>query len=254
MPIKTLRKALPERSYQMLKSTGALKLNDTMARISQHFGDNLPPEISNDELMIPDTKITKQATELTESLIKPSIVNHSIRMYLFGLCLAKHQGSLKEIDREQFYLSSILSKIGLSDDIRDLDEYKGRDFELIGADYSHKFLSSKDVKYDQFKCNDIHEQIALHTSVGTVDLMQPQFSFLYAGYALDLLGNQKYNVRQEVIREILNKYPRTTFANDMKILMERETVEKPYSAVASDIVELPLLSLNPLDEKQGYPL
>lgn len=257
MPVKKLTSILPERSLtKFIKTTGALKVNDTLARLSQHFGDNMPPTLSDDELKIPDTKIVNEATKLSESLNRRSIYLHSIRCYLFGICIGKYENELNQIDREQFYISCILSKIGLNDDIRDLDENRGKDYEIIGADYAYKWLTSPDINYDKLKCDQVHEAISLHTSVGTVDLMEPQFSLLYSGYALDTIGTRKYNVRTQVIHEIINKYPRNDFINDIKQLFDREARDKPFSAVAGDIgcgLE-PLISLNPIDEKQGYPL
>eukprot|EP01084_Bolivina_argentea_P131898 232747_1 len=113
MPIKKLLTELPPRTFTRFAShTGSIKLKDTMQRLSQHFGDNLPATMSEEELSIPDTKIAINATKLSSSLIPKSIVEHSIRSYKFGVAIAKHLNELKEIDKEQLYLSCILHDIG----------------------------------------------------------------------------------------------------------------------------------------------
>eukprot|EP00483_Globobulimina_turgida_P005716 UN05726 len=220
MPVKKLILNLPQRSVgQFVSSLSALKVNDTLQRISQHFGDNMPPTIKEDELKIPDTKIALSATELSSKLNIPSIYDHSVRLYMFGICIGKHLNELNELDREQFYISCILCKIGLSDEIRNLQDYEGRDFELIGAEYAHTFLSSQTPCYHPLKCDAVHETIAMHTSHESLD-SQPQCSLMYKASVLDIIGGFKYNVRQEIIDMIIDKCPRKSFSNKYRELID----------------------------------
>merc|ERR1712228_993770 len=235
---------------------GSLKINDTLQRLSQHFGDNMPVLVNESELKIPDTKIAQASTELSMELNKPTIFKHSVRTFLFGICIGKHLNELKDIDREQFYISCILHKIGLSDNIRNLPSYNGRDFELISAEHAHSFLTAKEQSYDKLKADQVHEAIALSTSADVVTMMDPQFSLLHQGAVLDVIGAYKYNVRQEDIDAICKQYPRDNFAKEFRELYERELDEKPNSAAGFDICGAlgPLISLNPLDQSHGYPL
>eukprot|EP01084_Bolivina_argentea_P077012 139621_1 len=236
MPVKKLLKELPPRTFrQFAAAHGTLKINDTLQRLSQHFGDNMPPTMTEEELSIPDTKIAQSATDLSSQLNIPSVFRHSIRTFMFGICIGKHLDELKDVDREQFYISCILHKIGLSDEIRDEPQFKGRDFELIGADYAHAFLTADDQSYDRRKSNQVHEAIGLHSSPDTVLDLVPQFSLLHKGAVLDTIGSYKYSVRKEVIDQILAKYPRKTFAKEYRELFIREANEKPYGQVAHDI-------------------
>ena len=257
MPVKKLLTELPAKSLsQYISSAGSLKINDTLQRLSQHFGDNMPVLVNESELQIPDTKIAQASTELSLELNKPTIFKHSVRTFMFGICIGKHLNELKDIDREQFYISCILHKIGLSDTIRDLPGNKGRDFELIGADHAHSFLRAEEQNYDKLKADQVHEAIALSTSSDVVTMMDPQFKLLHQGSVLDVIGAYKYNVRQEDIDAICKKYPRDNFANEFGKLYERELQDKPHSAVGFDISGglLPLISMNPLDQTHGYPL
>eukprot|EP00484_Ammonia_sp_Unknown_P024504 CAMPEP_0197025644 /NCGR_PEP_ID=MMETSP1384-20130603/5902_1 /TAXON_ID=29189 /ORGANISM="Ammonia sp." /LENGTH=256 /DNA_ID=CAMNT_0042454193 /DNA_START=46 /DNA_END=816 /DNA_ORIENTATION=+ len=256
MPIKKLLQTLPERSLgQFIKTTASIKMGDTLNRVSQHFGDNMPPTVSADELKLPDTKIAHEATEYASTLLSntPTIFRHSLRTYMFGICIGKCLDELALIDREQFYLSCVLSKIGLSDDLRDLASNRKRDFELVGADHAYSFLTHSEMAYEKSKAQQVHEAIALHTSTGTVDLMHPQFSLLYKAYLLDIIGAYKYNVRREVIDAICKQYPRDGFSAELKELYQREPRESKITAdMASGLGTL--IAFNPLDANEGYPL
>merc|ERR1719242_1429000 len=134
-------------------------MSDTLKKMSQHFGDNLPVHIDVDtELVPPDSNFASAATELSQSLCKPSIFNHSMRTYMFGVAIGKHLEELSIVDREQFYISCILHQVGFSDEIRGLEANKGRDMELIGADHAYTFLTSQG--YERRRAEEVHEAIA----------------------------------------------------------------------------------------------
>ena len=231
-------------------------MGDTLKKMSQHFGDNVPLPIDiENELSPPDTALCEAATEMSKSLCKPSIFKHSMRTFMFGLCIGKHLEESSLIDREQFYISCILHQIGFSDEIRDLEGNKGRDMELIGADHAYSFLNAQG--YERRKAEEVHEAIALHSHVGIIDDREPQLSLLYKGSVLDLVGNYMYHVRGDVITNILEKYPRDHFAVEFRDLLHRELEEKPMGSSAYDCLHGldTLIMHNPMDQKRtDFPL
>jgi len=262
MPVKKLITQLPPRSYTSLVSANAnVRMGDMMKRLSQHFGDNLPAPLKDEELAIPDTPIATASLQLSQSLNRPSMFGHSMRTYLFGLCIGKHLNELAHIDREQFFIACALHMIGFSDELRTLPRFQGRDFELIGAEYARDFLVNAERGYPSRLADGVHEAIALHTSLGVVEHREPQLSLLHQGASLDVIGSYKYHIRREVIDAVLERYPRITktenFAVELRELCRREMEEKPRSSTAYDMcLGLDALILvNPLDKdrESGYP-
>jgi len=257
MPIKKLIQTLPPR----YRNWSSVKVADKLRQVSQHFGENMPPKVSEEEYKMPDTKTATAVTELSRSLNRASIFNHSLRAYCFGICIGKYLNELQYIDREEFYIACMLSKIGLSDAIRDLPEYQGRDFELIGAEHAHAFLLSDDVRYNKLKSDEIHEAIALHTSAVSVEEnMAPQLNLLYKAQLLDTVGYYRHDVHRDVLKQIIAKYPRDDFATELRSLYQREMAEKRFAQINEDMMSGlgELIALNTLDDKSTdfpeYPL
>jgi HD superfamily phosphohydrolase YqeK len=110
--------------------------------------------------VIPETQISQSAYAHVSTLLAPSILNHSIRVYLYATALAKNTKSL--------YISNaakhdLLFTACLFHDIGTTDTYDGAQrFEIEGADAAVKHLSQFDVS-EQDK-HDVWTAIAIHTS------------------------------------------------------------------------------------------
>jgi HD superfamily phosphohydrolase YqeK len=116
-----------------------------------------PIDTSN---VVPKTQISQAAYAHASSLLAPSILNHSIRVYLYATTLAQHTNSSYGLDPVKH---SLLFTTCLFHDIGTTDTYDGPfRFEVEGANAAVKLLSQFDVS-EQDK-HDVWTAIAIHTS------------------------------------------------------------------------------------------
>lgn len=156
-----------------------------------------------DFLVIPDSLLAKEATDILREHSTDLLFNHSIRVYLFGA----EQGREKKLrfDRELLYVAAAFHDLGLINHFSSPDER----FEVDGANAARQFLSAHDIPEDQVQA--VWEAIALHTTPGIPKYMRPEVSLLSSGVLLDVLGIGFDQFPEKVREAIVTKYPRTNF-------------------------------------------
>ncbi|BBB96187.1 MULTISPECIES: HD domain-containing protein [Bradyrhizobium] len=160
------------------------------------------PNFSN-ALIIPDSLLAKEATEILREHSTDLLFNHSIRVYLF----AAEQGRQKKLrfDTELLYVAAAFHDLGLIKKFSSPDER----FEVDGANAARQFLSTHNIAEDQVQT--VWEAIALHTTPGIPKYMGPEVALLNSGVLLDVIGVGFDQFPAELREEIVAKYPRTNF-------------------------------------------
>ncbi|MGW4912496.1 HD domain-containing protein [Streptomyces sp. NPDC004270] len=94
----------------------------------------------------------------------PSVVNHSVRSFLFAEILAAHEGCLDDAayDRDLLFAATVLHDLGTGD----LAQGEAR-FEVEGADLAADLLRRHQVP--EADIDRVWEAIALHTSPGIAE-------------------------------------------------------------------------------------
>lgn len=154
-------------------------------------------------LVIPDSLLAKEATEILREHSSDLLFNHSVRVYLF----ATEQGRLRKLrfDSELLYIAAAFHDLGLTRKFSSENER----FEVDGANAARQFLSAHNVPEEQVRT--VWEAIALHTTPGITHHMQPEVALLYAGVGLDVLGRGFEQFPSEVREQIVARYPRKHF-------------------------------------------
>src|SRR5689334_16071803 len=154
-------------------------------------------------LAIPDSLLAKEATDILREHGTDLLFNHSIRVYLF----AAEQGRQRKLrfDPELLYVAAAFHDLGL---IRKFSSEKER-FEVDGANAVRQFLTAHKVPEDQVQT--AWEAIALHTTPGITQYMQPEVALLYLGVGLDVLGRGIDQFPSELRDAIVARYPRNRF-------------------------------------------
>ncbi|KAF2473763.1 uncharacterized protein BDR25DRAFT_301884 [Lindgomyces ingoldianus] len=124
---------------------------------------NLPlsetPDVKHAHLLdfVPHSEISKAAFELASRLLPPSILNHSIRVYLYAHFLTQPNSIYSSAKQDLLFAACILHDIGI------VPQYDGHQrFEVEGADSAAEHLRRFDVKEGDI--HDVWVAIALHTS------------------------------------------------------------------------------------------
>src|SRR5713226_1816307 len=85
-------------------------------------------------VMVPDSKLAREVTELVRDTESPLLFNHSTRVYYFGSLAGKRRGL--KFDPELLYMGAIFHDMGLT------PKYSSKSdrFEVDGANAAKTFL------------------------------------------------------------------------------------------------------------------
>src|SRR5712675_279361 len=152
-------------------------------------------------VMVPDSKLAREATELVRDTESPLLFNHSTRVYYFG-ALAGQRLGLK-FDPELLYIGAMFHDMGLTPQ----HSSKSDRFEVDGANSARAFLRQHNIPPQ--KIDIVWTAIALHTTPGIPQHMHPVVALLTNGVEMDVLG-LAYSDYSDAEREaVVHAHPRT---------------------------------------------
>src|ERR1700740_1385400 len=133
-----------------------------------------------EEITIPDTKLTREITELVRDTESPLLFHHSSRVYYFGALAGEHRGL--RFDPELLYAGAMFHDMGLTRKHSSPNER----FEVDGANTARDFLRSRGIPQQEIDL--VWTAIALHTTPGIPQHMHPVVALVTAGVEMDSLG------------------------------------------------------------------
>ena len=152
-------------------------------------------------VMIPDSKLGREVTELVRETEPTLLFNHSTRVYYFASLAGKKLGL--KFDPELLYVAAMFHDMGLTPNYAS----KSNRFEVDGANTARDFLRQHNIA--QQEVDTVWTAIALHTTPGIPEFMQPVIALLTNGVEMDVLGIA-YSEFSDADREaIVAAYPRT---------------------------------------------
>ena len=183
-------------------------------------------------LVIPDSLLAKEATEILREHSTDLLFNHSMRVYLFAAELGRQQEL--RFDAELLYVAAAFHDLGLTKKFSSPNER----FEVDSANAARQFLTAHNVPKQQVRL--IWAAIALHTTPGVTQHMRPEVALLYSGVGLDVLGKGFDQFPSEVREEIVARYPRKNFKEDFIQAYFHGFAHKPgttYGTVNAGVIE-----------------
>ncbi|MEU6014837.1 HD domain-containing protein [Streptomyces sp. NPDC047515] len=184
---------------------------------------------------VPDTRLAAAATELVRDTTDDLIYHHSRRVYFFGSLQGRNKGL--SFDPELLYIGAMFHDLGLNEEFRGSE----RRFEVDSADEARRFLQSHGVPEDSIRR--VWTSIALHTTPGIPQYMEPEVALVTAGVEYDVLGigygdisdadrdsivalHPRPDFKQRILRaftEGIEPKPDTTFGNVKADVLQRYT-------------------------------
>ena len=158
-------------------------------------------ETSISGVMIPDSKIAREATELVRDTESPLLFNHSTRVYYFGSLAGKRRGL--KFDPELLYVGAMFHDMGLTPPYSS----KADRFEVDGANSARAFLGRHNIS--QQEIDTVWTAIALHTTPGIPQYMHPVVALLTAGVEMDVLGIGYSDFAEADRKAVVQAHPRT---------------------------------------------
>lgn len=158
----------------------------------------MSPSISG--IRIPDSAMAREATQLLRDTASDLLFQHSMRVYLWGALLAKHQGLA--FDPELLYAGAMFHDLGLTA----VFHASSLRFEVDGANAARDFLRGRGIPEA-----DIHKvwtAIAFHTTPGIPEYLHPEAALLHVAAGMDVAGRAYDQLTEEEREAVLAVYPR----------------------------------------------
>src|SRR5207244_5502688 len=131
-------------------------------------------------VVIPDSKLAREVTELVRDTEPPLLFHHSARVYYWGALTGKRRGL--RVDPELLYAGAMFHDMGLTPAHASAHER----FEVDGANVARDFLRSHGIAEQDIET--VWTAIALHTTPGIPPHMHPVIALVTAGVEMDVLG------------------------------------------------------------------
>ncbi|GAA4003283.1 HD domain-containing protein [Streptomyces marokkonensis] len=160
-------------------------------------------DFSTTGVRVPDTKLAREATELVRDSTNELIYHHSRRVYFFGALQGRNRDL--SFDPELLYVGAMFHDLGLNEAFHG----SGRRFEVDGADEARRFLRAREVPEDSVRR--VWTAIALHTTPGVPEFMEPEVALVTAGVEYDVLGIGYHDVPEDQRAAVVALHPRPDF-------------------------------------------
>ncbi|MGW8375916.1 HD domain-containing protein [Streptomyces sp. ODS28] len=182
-------------------------------------------------MSVPDTRLAAEATELVRDTTSDLIYHHSRRVYWFASLQGRNRGL--SYDPELLYVGAMFHDLGLGERFHD----SGRRFEVDSADEARAFLQARGVPEDSVRR--VWTAIALHTTPGIPEFMEPEVALVTAGVEYDVLGIGYDDISDTDRAEVTALHPRPDFKRRILEAFTEGTAPKPettFGNVKADVL------------------
>ena len=173
------------------------------------------------DIVIPDTALVREVTELIRDTEDDLLFHHSRRVFLFGALQGRRRGL--QPDLELLYVGAMFHDIGLTDAYR-TSQLR---FEVDGANAARDFLLERGV--DEAAARKVWLSIALHTTIGVPEFLDPEIALVTAGVETDVVGIDRDKLPAEVLDAVTAAHPRPDFKNRILQAFADGNVHRPRS-------------------------
>lgn len=159
-------------------------------------------------IRIPDSKMCREATERVRDSESELLFHHSSRVYYWAVLAG--QARQLNVDHELLYIGCMFHDMGLTHEHCSCDKR----FEVDGANTAREFMQQYGISGQDI--DKVWTAIALHTTPGIPEFMDPVIALVTAGVEMDVLGINYQAYEDDVRHAVVNTHPRTaTFKEDI---------------------------------------
>jgi HD superfamily phosphodiesterase len=156
-------------------------------------------------ITIPDSTLVREATAFIREAEDDLLFDHSRRVFAFGALHGRRRGL--QPDLELLYVAAMFHDLGLTEGYRTSDQR----FEVDGANAAQNFLLQHGV--DVADARKVWLGIALHTTPGVPQFLDPETALVIAGVETDVLGIGREDLPAEAVDAVTAAHPRPDFKN-----------------------------------------
>lgn len=155
---------------------------------------------------LPDTALVRETTEYIRDVEDDLLFHHSRRVFYFGALQGLRRGL--QPDLELLYVGAMFHDLGLTEPYRTTSQLR---FEVDGANAARDFLLQRGV--DEAAARKVWLGIALHTTPGVPEFLDPEIALVTAGVETDVLGIGRADLALEDRDAVTTAHPRPDFKN-----------------------------------------
>ena len=173
------------------------------------------------DIVIPDTPLVRDVTALIRDVEDDLLFHHSRRVFLFGALQGRRRGL--QPDLELLYVGAMFHDIGLTEAYR-TSQLR---FEVDGANAARDFLLQRGV--DDATARKVWLSIALHTTPGVPEFLDPEIALVTAGVETDVLGIDRDELPAEALAAVTAAPPRPNLKSRILQAFTDGNVHRPHT-------------------------
>jgi HD superfamily phosphodiesterase len=183
-------------------------------------------------IVVPDTALVREVTEFIRDAEDDLLFDHSRRVFLFGALQGRRRGL--QPDLELLYAGAMFHDLGLTERYRT----STLRFEVDSANAARAFLLERGV--DEADANKVWLGIALHTTPGIPEFLEPEIALVTAGVETDVLGIGRDDLSPEALGAVTAAHPRPDFKRRILVAFNEGMKHRPHSTfgtVNADVLQ-----------------
>jgi HD domain len=174
----------------------------------------------------PDSRLAREAEEHCRELSSPALLNHCLRVYVWGALLGSRDGL--RYDAELLYVASLLHDLGLT------DSFASRAgppcFAVQGALAARDWALEHDCQ--RSRADRVADAISLHINPRVRPEEGVEAHLLTAGAALDVIGARYRQLAKPLVTAAVERHPRLGFKREMNERSRAAARRGPRTRVA----------------------
>ncbi|BBY29043.1 HD domain-containing protein [Mycolicibacterium sediminis] len=182
---------------------------------------------------IPDTPLVRATTALVREAEDDLLFDHSRRVFLFGALQGRRRGLTPDL--ELLYVGAMFHDLGLTERFRTTSTLR---FEVDGANAARDFLLEHGVSAADAR--KVWLGIALHTTPGVPEFLDPEVALVTAGVETDVLGIGRDDLPVELLDAVTAAHPRPAFKDRILHAFTEGVRHRPdstFGTVNADVLE-----------------
>ncbi|OLP00325.1 diguanylate cyclase [Mycolicibacterium porcinum] len=183
-------------------------------------------------IQLPDTALVRETTEYIRDVEDDLLFHHSRRVFYFGALQGLRRGL--QPDLELLYVGAMFHDLGLTEPYRTTSQLR---FEVDGANAARDFLLQRGV--DEAAARKVWLGIALHTTPGVPEFLDPEIALVTAGVETDVLGIGLDNLALGDRDAVTAAHPRPDFKNQILKAFTDGVKQRPgstFGTVNADVL------------------
>lgn len=171
---------------------------------------------------VPDTVLVREVTDYIRAAEDDLLFHHSRRVFFFGALQGMRRGL--QPDLELLYVGAMFHDLGLTEPFRSASSLR---FEVDGANAARDFLLERGV--DAAAARKVWLGIALHTTPGVPEFLDPEIALVTAGVETDVLGIGREDLTPDALAAVTSVHPRPDFKNRILRAFNEGVKNRPHS-------------------------